>query len=66
MWNETVRETYTHLSFWPIVLLKNIIIHFCGTVGHKHYSLAAHAAPSSSIKLHKVKDKNKNMSLGNK
>lgn len=44
-------ERQTHLSLWPIVLLKNVVIHFRGTVGHKHYCLAAHAATASSIKL---------------
>lgn len=51
----TGRET--NLSFWPVVLLKNIIIHFCGTVRHQHYGLAAHAAPTRPIKLQKARQR---------
>lgn len=54
MWS-IERERERHLSFRPIVLLKNVVIHFSGAVGHKHYGLAAHAATSSSIKLHRDK-----------
>lgn len=43
----------TNLSLWPVILLKNIIIHLCSTISHEHYSLAAHAAPSGAIKLQK-------------
>lgn len=52
MWNRREREG-THLSFWPIVLLKNVIVHFSRPVSHEHYSLAAHTAMSSLIKLQK-------------
>lgn len=40
-----------HLSFWPIVLLKNIIIHFSCPVCHKHYGLVAHTSMASLIEL---------------
>lgn len=50
-------ERKTNLSFWPIILLKNVIIHLRGTVSHEHYSLAAHAAPSRPIKLQKRQTK---------
>lgn len=55
MWGEggLRTERKTNLSFWPIILLKNIIIHLCGAVSHQHYSLAAHAAPSGPIELQK-------------
>lgn len=50
-------ERKTNLSVWPIILLKNIIIHLCGAVSHQHYSLAAQAAPSGPIKLQKDRKK---------
>lgn len=45
------KEVKTYFSFWPVVLLKNIIIHFSRSVSDEHDGLAAHAAMSRLIKL---------------
>lgn len=50
-------ETMTHFSFRPVVLLKNIIIHFSCPICHKHYGLAAHAAVSCLIELQEEKER---------
>lgn len=47
------RERETHLSFGPVVLFKDVVIHCSRPVGHQHYGLAAHAAASSLVKLQK-------------